>query len=835
MSVVAQPDSTNETELQRLRTLYQLLDALTRARSLPEVYEAALTSLLQATEADRAAILMFDRDGVMRFKAWRDLSAAYRQAVTGQTPWPAGTNAEPIVVTDVLIEESLRDYRDVLARERIRAVAFVPVALGDGVFGKFMLCYPEPHACSPDEIAIAQAIAGHVAIATERARAEFAHAESEKRLQAILDNSTAVVSLKDLQGRYLLINRHFEELFHLRQADVVGRTDYAIFPREVADRFTENDRKVIAARAPIEIEERIPQTGGIHTYLSIKFPLDGPDGLPVGVCGIATDITDRKERESASRRLAAIIEGSGDAIFGEDLDGNITSWNASAERIFGYTAEEAIGSSISMLSPPDRPDEGQELLRQVLQGVHIERHETSRLRKDGQVIQVSLTISPLRDESGRIVGVSKIARDITWRQKAEEERASLLAREQEARKTAELLNLFGPRLLAELDAERLVQAVTDIAALLTGAAFGAFYRSVPNENGKSHQLYGLSGVSRDEFAAFPMPRIAALFETAARAGVVRCDDTAQDPRFGAPVRSYLAVPVVLRSGEMLGALFFGHSLPGRFTVAHEEIILGIAAQASIALDNARLFEQARWVQTELKRSNQELRRANQDLETFAYSASHDLQEPLRTIAISAQLLERSCGKDLPLEESEFLQRILAAANGMSALLKDLLDYTRATRYAEGPPPSVDTHNVLAGVLVSLNGMIGETGATVTAGELPMIRMHEIRLAQLFQNLIGNAIKYHGKEPPRVHVSAAQREGWTVFSVSDNGIGIEAPYGEQIFGLFKRLHSRDRYPGSGIGLAICRRIVEQYGGRIWLDKSPPHRGSTFCFSLPSRQH
>ena len=171
---------------------------------------------------------------------------------------------------------------------------------------------------------------------------------------------------------------------------------------------------------------------------------------------------------------------------------------------------------------------------------------------------------------------------------------------------------------------------------------------------------------------------------------------------------------------------------------------------------------------------------------------------------------------------------------MSALLQGLLDYTRATMYAEGPPPSVDSNRVLTDVLVSLDVVIKEAGATVTTGELPTVRVHETRLAQLFQNLIGNALKYRGKEPPQVHVAAVQREGWTVFSVSDNGIGIEAPYREQIFGLFKRLHSRDQYPGSGIGLAICRRIVEQYGGRIWLDKSSAHGGSTFCFSLPLRQ-
>jgi light-regulated signal transduction histidine kinase (bacteriophytochrome) len=325
--------------------------------------------------------------------------------------------------------------------------------------------------------------------------------------------------------------------------------------------------------------------------------------------------------------------------------------------------------------------------------------------------------------------------------------------------------------------------------------------------------------------------------------VVRCDDVTVDPRFGGksphqqrpdektPVRSYLAVPVIARSGEVLGGLFFAHSAPGRFTETHEAIVTGIAAQAAIAMDNARLFEQAQWMQTELKRSNEELRRANQDLEVFAYSASHDLQEPLRTISISAQLIEERWEKRLEGQDAMFLANILTASNRMSALIEDLLAYAGVTKYEEGPAPRVDAAHVLSSVLEGLRAAIEETGATVTVGALPMVAIHASRLAQVFQNLIGNAIKYRSKEVPRVHIAAVERDGWSVFSVADNGIGIKPQYAEQIFGLFKRLHSREEYPGSGIGLAICQRIVEQYGGRIWLERSAPGGGSTFCFSIP----
>jgi PAS domain S-box-containing protein len=847
MSVLARQEYAENTEVRRLRTLYQLLAELSRAHVLEDVYHAAISSLLAATDADRAAILLFDDDGLMRFQAWHGLSAEYRQAVTGHTPWPKGTpDPKPVVVSDVMLDESLAGYRPLFVQEGIRALVFVPLALDSGVFGKFMLYYADPHEYTEQEQEVTEAIAAHVALATERKRAEMARLQSEQRLQDILDNSPTVIFLKDTKGRYILINRRYEELFHVTKSDVVGRTDHDIFPAAMAERFRQNDQRVLEAGEALSIEEYAPHDDGIHSYISIKFPLYGADGSVTGVCGIATDITQRKELEIAKFRLAAIVENSDDAIVGKDLNGIITSWNRGAERVFGYSAEEAIGRPITILAPSDRPEDIPGILARIQQGHHVHHYETRRRRKDGQIIDVSLTISPIRDASGRVVGASKIARDITQRKQAEQERALLLAREQEARRNAELLNRVSLRLTSQLDLEKLVQEVTDTARLLVGAEYGAFFRNVTDESGETYWLHTLSGAPGVVFEGFPMPRNTPLFAPTFRGeAVVRCDDVTQDPHYGksAPhyglppghptVRSYLAAPVVARSGEVLGGLFFGHPAPGKFTESHEALVAGIASEAAIAMDNARLFEQAQWVQTELKRSNEELKRANQDLEMFAYSASHDLQEPLRTISMSAQLLERNLGAQLPAQDGKFLKSIGSAATRMESLIRDLLAYTRVTQNSPGPPAHVNASTVLGQVIESLKALIQEAGATVTADALPMVAMHEARLAQLFQNLISNAIKYRRDEPPRVHISAQEREGWIVFTVADNGIGIERRFADQIFGLFKRLHGHDEYPGSGIGLSICKRILEHYGGRIWLEKSEIGAGSTFCFAVPSR--
>jgi PAS domain S-box-containing protein len=542
-------------------------------------------------------------------------------------------------------------------------------------------------------------------------------------------------------------------------------------------------------------------------------------------------------------RFAAIIEDSTDAIISKDLNGIITSWNKGAERIFGYTASEIIGKPIATLAPPEVINEMPQILDKIRRGQRVEHYETRRRTKTGEIIDVALTVSPIKDEAGQVIGASKIARDITERKRIEAERAEWLAREQEARKTAELLNRVGPTLAAQLDLPTLVQSVTDIATELLSAEFGTFAHNVVNEQGESYTLHALSGVPSDASASFPTSSKMDVFALTFRSeGIVRSDDVTQDSRYAesppyfgmpqwpSPIRSYLAAPVIARSGELLGGLFFGHSKPGKFSAQHEAILGGIAAQAAIAIDNARLFEQARRAQHELKRANDELQHANRDLETFAYSASHDLQEPLRTIAISAQLLERRC-QTLDDEAHQLLTGIIQGADRMKDLVSDILAYATVTRHPESPLPAVDANQVVATVLETMSASINEAGAVITAGTLPVVSMHEKHLAQVLQNLCSNALKYRSEAFPRINISATEQNGLAVFSVVDNGIGIEPRFAERIFGLFNRLHNRSEYPGSGIGLAICQRIVEQYGGRIWLEHSAPGQGSTFRFTVP----
>ena len=237
---------------------------------------------------------------------------------------------------------------------------------------------------------------------------------------------------------------------------------------------------------------------------------------------------------------------------------------------------------------------------------------------------------------------------------------------------------------------------------------------------------------------------------------------------------------------------------------------------------------------ELAQQAEQLAQSNSDLRQFAYSASHDLQEPLRHLAIYTELLQQRYEGKLDTEADQFIQRTIDAAHRMERLLKDLLSYTHAADAPQGAAASVDGNAVLAKVLGTFEQQIEKEHAVIASDPLPELCVHEVHLSQLFQNLISNSFKYHGNAPLKLHVWADPAEDGTWrLSVEDNGIGIDGRYHQQVFGLFKRLHGSSRYTGNGIGLAICQKIVQRYGGKIWVE-SRSGEGSIFRFTLPGKE-
>ncbi|HEX9927175.1 MAG TPA: ATP-binding protein [Pyrinomonadaceae bacterium] len=551
--------------------------------------------------------------------------------------------------------------------------------------------------------------------------------------------------------------------------------------------------------------------------------------------------------ETAASWLTAIIESAEDAIISKTLEGIITSWNKSAQRIFGYTAEEIVGKSILTLIPPDMQHEEKLIIGKIKAGDRIEHYETIRVAKGGRLINISLTVSPIKALDGTIIGASKIVRDITARKQTE-------AKLKEQSEILETINRIGQLLSAELDQEKLVQAFTDAGTEITGAEFGAFFYNVYRPDGGSYMLYSLSGVPREHFENFPMPRATDVFGPTFRGeGTIRLDDVHQDSRYGKnapyfgmpeghlPVTSYLAVPVVSRSNEVIGGLFFGHSKAGVFTEAHEQIIEGLAAQTAIAMDNARLYDQAQKAVKEREEAlirEQEVRKqaeiASQSKDEFLGLLSHELRTPLNAILGWTRMLTSSQMDEATVTSA--IQTIDRNARLQARLIEDMLDVSRIM----SGKLRLDTQPV------DLTSVIHAAVDTLRpAAEAKEIRVYvvldygvgqvlgdSVRLQQITWNLLSNAIKFTPKQGS-VKVFLERVNSHLELTVSDTGSGIDEEFLPYVFDRFRQADSSTtkKYGGLGLGLAIVKQLVELHGGTVEAANRKDESGAIFTVKLP----
>ncbi len=508
--------------------------------------------------------------------------------------------------------------------------------------------------------------------------------------------------------------------------------------------------------------------------------------------------------------LAAIIDSSEDAIISKDLNSRVTSWNKAAERMFGYSESEMQGQLIRILIPADRQQEEDHIIARLKKGERVEHFETIRRTKDGRHIQVSLTISPVKNELGEITGASKIARDIT-RQKQTEERL-------------QIINQVGKTVSANLDINTVLQEVTDATTRLCGAAFGAFFYNEIDTAGETYMLYALSGAPREAFDKFNMPRNTAIFNpTFEGKGIKRSADITTDPDFGKnpphhgmpkghlPVVSYLAVPVISQNGAVLGGLFFGHPDKDMFTVEHEELVAAIAGQAAIALDNAKLYA--------------EINALNRKKDEFIGFASHELKTPLATIKGYLQLAASGA-----INADNALAKVDKQVERLEGIVEDLLDISKIQA------GKID----LEFQMVSLFQLVKEgieavntSKHTVTLEYLPedvTVKADRRKLLQVLVNLLSNATKY-ADAGTEIIVATKVLGDQAIITVTDQGIGIAKEHLNNIFNQYFRVaEGKSKAKGMGLGLYISKEIVDAHGGRIWAE-SELGKGSSFHLQIP----
>jgi PAS domain S-box-containing protein len=501
-----------------------------------------------------------------------------------------------------------------------------------------------------------------------------------------------------------------------------------------------------------------------------KAYFEGGDGnrRAVRLIGTAVDVTEVKVHEE---QLRSMVDSIDQLAWMADADGGIFWYNRRWYEYTGTTADQMRGWGWQAVHDPAiLPKVLEEWNKSIRTGVAFDM--IFPLKGADGVFRLFLTrINPVRDPDGTIVRWFGTNTDVEVLQRTE---AALRASEERFRQLAESM----PQALWTATPDGVCDYINPRWTLLTGCDLAATQ----------------AGVFRTLMTPADVEALDQAARTALREGSqysVECRFREADGVF----RWYLvrAVPVLNASGEILK--WFGTATD-------------IDAQ---------------------KHTEEELRRANHDLESFAYSASHDLQEPIRNVAIYSELIAKRYHGVLEEEGRQFLGFLTEGGRRLARLINDLLAYTQAG-VLEDHVNEVDASEVLKHVLATLSEAIRENAAVVSFDPLPEVGMSEAHLQQLFQNLIGNALKYRTEDSPRIHVSAMDFEGTWRFSIRDNGIGIDLKYQENIFGVFKRLHNDTKYSGTGIGLAICQRVVERYGGRIWVE-SELGKGATFFFTIP----
>jgi len=656
--------------------------------------------------------------------------------------------------------------------------------------------FPVEISLSPIETPEGTLISSAIRDVTASKRAEKALRASEIKFRGILESAPDAMVIADGQGRIVLVNAETERLFGYGREELIGQLVDVLVPERFRGKHPQHREGYTAHPRTRTMGEGRDlwglrkDTTEFPVEISLS-PIETPEGTLIS--SAIRDVTASKRGEKAVRaseaKFRGILESAPDAMVIADGQGRIVLVNAETERLFRYSREELIGQLVDVLVPErfrgKHPQHREGYTAHPRRRSMGEGRDLWGLRKDLTEFPVEISLSPIESAEGILVTTA--IRDISVRRAAEKDLAE----------TAGELGVKHRLLYAVVEGTTDPIYIRDLENRFTmanGACARILQRSVNEVVGSSlrdllpNDSFDAVAKSDQEIVRAGVP--CTLEETVEIDGVNRIFLTTKGPYHDA-------------DGKIIGTLGISREITER-KKAEEHLVKMVG----------------------------ELKRSNEELQQFAYVASHDLQEPLRMVASFTQLLAKRYQGRLDADADEFISYAVDGSNRMRGLIQDLLVYSRVGTSAK-TLQEISSEKALKDALANLRATIQESRAVITHDSLPNLTSDDTQLIQVFQNLVGNAIKYHGPEVPHVHVSATKNgiHEW-IFSVRDNGLGIDPQYFERIFVIFQRLHGREEFKGTGIGLAICKKIVERLGGRIWVE-SQPKEGSTFHFALPER--
>lgn len=611
---------------------------------------------------------------------------------------------------------------------------------------------------------------------------------SEEKYRTILEEMDEGYYEIDSHGNLTFLNEATARMYGCTREEMLGMSYKAYTPRQHWGAIVQDYYKVFTSGTPHRNRASVglKKDGTLAYREDSIFPMRNEKGEIVGLRGIARDVTERRLAEQELLReksfTDAVVNSLPGLFYMVREDGYLLAANQTALDVTGYSAEEAPSKHfLDIVAEEDR-----DLIAAKFAGVQIEevaQAEASILTKDGRKIPHYITGKRVLIEGEAYVLGMGI--DIRRLREAESAREKMEK---------------NYRLLAEYTSD--VVTIMDLDLNITWL---------------SASCEKLTDYSPEEQKSLPFDKLMtpeslqrALTQFAVELELEKAGTAAPDRN------QDIELEIYHRDGHTI------------WTENRLQFVRDSQGKAVSILMQGRDITARKQAELALQKTMEEMKRSNAELEQFAYVASHDLQEPLRMVSSYVQLLEKRYKDNLDADAHDFINYAVSGARRMQNLINDLLSYSRVGTRGK-PFQPVDCSEVLAAAVSNLEIAISEVGAEIEHGELPRVAGDEGQLVQVFQNLVGNAVKFHSAVPPKVRVDAVRCDGDWVFSVKDNGLGIDPQFFERIFLVFQRLHGNE-YPGTGIGLSIARKIVLRHGGRIW-PESEPGRGSTFYFTIP----